>query len=65
MYMLISLLILRSGVLNKTLPYMVKVVLTYIPIKCRIVDPNVGSFIVLGRQWSSLPMMLKFSGVVL
>ena len=24
-----------------SVPYMVKVILTYIPIKCRVVDPNV------------------------
>ena len=34
---------------------MVKVILTYIPIKFRIVD----SFIVLARPWSSLPIMLE------
>ena len=45
---------------------MMGILLTYIPIKYRIVDPNVNRhFIVLARPWSSLPMMLKFSGMVL
>ena len=45
---------------------MMKVILTYIPIKCAIAAlMYIDSLIVLARPWSSLPIMLKFSCMVL
>ena len=37
----LSLLTLRSGVLNRTLSYMMKVILNHVPIDCGVADPNV------------------------
>ena len=41
----ISLLILSTGVLNRTVPYMAKVILTHIPAECGVVDPYVDRFL--------------------
>ena len=47
-------------------PYMMKVILIHIPIACGVVDPYViDSLMVLAKQWSFLPMMVKLSGLVL
>ena len=55
----LSLLILSLGVLNSTLSNIVKVILTHIAFECGVVDPYVDSLIVLVKQWSSFPMMVK------
>ena len=45
------------GVKKDSVPDMIKVELTYVPIKGQLVFSHVN------RPWSSLPMMLKLSGV--
>ena len=48
---------------------MIKVILTHFPIECEAVRlltlMYIDSLMVLAKPWSSLPMMLKFSGLVL
>ena len=57
---------LRPGVFKKdSVPDMIKVELTYVPIKGGIVYCNVDSFMVLTRPQSSFPVMLKLSDVAL
>ena len=54
------------GVKKDSVPYMIKVKLTYVPIMGGIGYPDVNRFLmVLARPWSPLPMMLKFSDVAL
>ena len=48
---------------QNSVPYMMKVVITPIPIECGVVDPYIYRF--LAKPWSSLPMMVKLSGLVL
>ena len=54
------------GVKKDSVPYMMKIILTHISISVGLLTQMyIDSLIVLARPWSSLPMMLKFSGVVL
>ena len=54
------------GVGQDSVPYIMEIILTHISFRCGIVDlDEYNSFTVLARPWSSLHMMLKFSGVVL
>ena len=49
-----------------SVPYMMKVILTHIPVECRVVDPYVvDSLMVVVKTSSSLPIMVKLSGLVL
>ena len=63
----LSLLILRSEVLHRTLSHIWwKLYLpTFLLSVGLLTLMNIDSFIVLARPWSSLPMILKLSGVVL
>ena len=51
------------GVKKDSISDMIKIELTNIPVKSAIVYPEV--VLVLDRSWSSLPTMLKLSGVEL
>ena len=53
------------GAKQHSVQYMVKVILTHIAFECGVVDPYVDSLIVLVKQWSSLPVMVKLSRLIL
>ena len=53
------------GIKKYSVPYMVQIELTYIPIKCGIVNPHVDGFLnSLAMPWSCLPIIWKLSCVV-
>ena len=55
-----------TGVEQDSVPYMMKVILTHIPIECGVIDlMYIDSLMVLTRPWSSSPMILKLLWLVL
>ena len=54
------------GVTQDSVLYMMKIILTHIPIECGLLTlMYIDSIIVLARPWPSIPIMVKLSGLVL